>query len=205
MCAFESYTRFRSGCDPVHKATVVPRGEALGVVAQVPDGDQLSVSKNKLLGLLDICLAGRVAEELVFGEKEATSGAASDIDKATRIARSMIASYGFSKKIGLVSVTRLLRDSAQDGATISQNLENAVDEEVSSFIRDSYDRVKAVLSKYRAKLDAIAQGLIEFETLSGAEIVDLMNGKSINSSAFANKPSRELSETINRPRAKVRP
>ncbi len=184
---------------------MVPRGDALGVVSQVPDGDQLSVSKSKLLGLLDVCLAGRVAEEIVFGEKEATSGAASDLEKATRIARAMVASYGFSKRIGLVSVTRLLRDSARDGLASSRSLENAVDDEVSNFIRDSYDRVKALLSRYRSKLDAIAQGLIDFETLSGAEIVDLMNGRSIDTSAFVNKPSRELSETINRPRPKVRP
>jgi ATP-dependent Zn protease len=162
------------------------------MVIQIPEGDQMSMVMSQMLGMLDVCLAGRAAEELVYGSLDVSAGAASDLEKATVIARNMIKSFGFSEKIGLVSVSRLQQDSLRDGSSLGQNIENLVNEEISSFISESYHRTKELLSTYRIELDAIAAGLIEFETLSGAEIVDVMNGKSIDKFKINHKPSREI-------------
>ena len=91
-----------AGADPVHKATVMPRGQALGMVQQLPEGDQTSFTKRQMLARMDVCMGGRVAEELVYGADEVTSGASSDIVQATRLARNMVTKWGFSDEVGVV-------------------------------------------------------------------------------------------------------
>jgi ATP-dependent metalloprotease len=95
---------FTDGATPVHKATIVPRGQALGMVSQLPDKDETSISMHQLLARLDVCMGGRVAEELVFGERSVTSGASSDLTQATRVDYAMVTQYGMNTSLGPVSV-----------------------------------------------------------------------------------------------------
>ena len=92
------------GSDPIHKATVMPRGRALGMVMQLPDGDQTSMSRKQMLARMDVAMGGRVAEELIYGADNVTSGASSDIQAATRIAYAMVSKFGFSDKVGIMFV-----------------------------------------------------------------------------------------------------
>ena len=132
---------FTSGAMPVHKATIVPRGQALGLVSQLPDKDETSVSMHQLLARLDVCMGGRVAEELVFGERNVTSGASSDLSQATQIATAMVTRYGMNAKIGPVSVD--INDPA-----VSSETKRLVEEEVQALLTASYKRTQDTLTKY---------------------------------------------------------
>ena len=173
-----------SGSDPIHKATVMPRGRALGMVMQLPDGDQTSMSRKQMLARMDVCMGGRIAEEMIYGAENITSGASNDIQQATKIAYAMVKNYGFSEKVGVMFVD----DKASSGQT-----KQSVDEEVRVLLQESYARATKILESYRNELDIIANGLIQYESLSGGEIVDLLNGKKPNMTKGAprnQKPSR---------------
>lgn len=172
-----------SGSDPIHKATVMPRGRALGMVMQLPDGDQTSMSRKQMLARMDVCMGGRIAEEMIYGAENITSGASNDIQQATKIAYAMVKNYGFSEKVGVMFVD----DKASSGQT-----KQSVDEEVRILLQDSYARATKILESYRHELDIIANGLIQYESLSGGEIVDLLNGKKTK----YDKGGPEESETI---------
>lgn len=156
------------GCDPIHKATIMPRGRALGMVMQLPDGDQTSMTRKQMLARLDVCMGGRVAEEIVYGTENVTSGASSDIMQATRLAKAMVTKYGLSDKVGIMFL--------DDKEKTSGDTQGVVDQEVRLLLTESYNRAKKLLETHRKELDAIATGLLEYESLSGAEIVDLTNG-----------------------------
>ena len=170
-----------SGADPLYKATIMPRGQALGMVTQLPDGDQTSMSKKQILARLDVCMGGRVAEELIFGAENVTSGASSDIQQATRLARAMVTQWGMSDAVGLVF-------HAKDGGEQSPETRAAIDREVKSILDLSHQRAKDLLLKHKGDLDKLAKGLLEHETLSGPEIIDLLAGKKINKPKVASKP-----------------
>lgn len=175
------------GSDPVHKATIMPRGRALGMVMQLPDGDQTSQSFKEMLARMDICMGGRVAEELIYGAENVTSGAVGDFQQATRLARAMITKYGYSDKVGPIFL--------DDRDKLSGETSKQVDEEVNRLLSESYDRAKSLLLKHRKDLDIIANGLVEYETLSGGEIVDLLNGKKPNMKGVrSQRPSRATQE-----------
>lgn len=169
------------GTDPIHKATIMPRGRALGMVMQLPDGDQTSMSRKQMLARLDVCMGGRVAEEIIFGEDNVTSGASSDIQQATRLAKAMVTKYGLSTKVGVVFL-----DEKMGGETMKN-----VDEEVKKLLEDSYARATKVLSTHKKELELIANGLMEYESLSGSELVDLTKGKQPSKTLRSQKPSRE--------------
>eukprot|EP00879_Flechtneria_rotunda_P009716 GHRR01010165.1.p1 GENE.GHRR01010165.1~~GHRR01010165.1.p1 ORF type:complete len:675 (+),score=212.01 GHRR01010165.1:264-2288(+) len=118
------------GADPVHKATIVPRGMALGMVTQLPDEDQTSMSRKQMMARLDVCMGGRVAEELIFGEDDVTSGASSDLKQATALARAMVTKYGMSSKVGQVSL-----DYDDDGRSMSSETRQLVEEEVRRLVQ----------------------------------------------------------------------
>ncbi len=173
--------------DPIHKATIIPRGRALGMVMQLPERDKLSMSLEQMTSRLAIMMGGRVAEELVFGREKVTSGASSDIEQATRLARMMVTRWGLSEELGTVSYGEN-QDEVFLGMSVSrtQNASEAtvqkIDTEIRRFVEEGYKEATKILTEKRADLEALAKGLLEFETLSGDEITDLLAGK---------KPNRE--------------
>ena len=173
--------------DPIHKATIIPRGRALGMVMQLPERDKLSMSLEQMTSRLAIMMGGRVAEELVFGKEKVTSGASSDIEQATRLARMMVTRWGLSEELGTVSYGEN-QDEVFLGMSVSrtQNASEAtvqkIDTEIRRFVEEGYKEATKILTEKRADLETLAKGLLEFETLSGDEITDLLAGK---------KPNRE--------------
>ena len=168
--------------DPVHKATIIPRGRALGMVMQLPEGDRYSMKFKQMTSRLAIMMGGRVAEELSFGADNITSGAQSDIDQATKLARAMVTRWGYSKELGLVSYGDnqeevFLGHSVARQQNISEDTAQKIDAEVKRLIDDAYKTAKSILSKKKKDLETLAEGLLEYETLSGEEITNLLDGK----------------------------
>ena len=173
--------------DPVHKATIIPRGRALGMVMQLPERDKLSMSYEQMTSRLAILMGGRVAEELVFGHDKVTSGAASDIEQATKLARMMVTRWGLSDQLGTVAYGEnqeevFLGYSVSRQQNISEETVKKIDGEIKRFVEEGYQMAKKIISEQRANLELLAKSLIEYETLSGDEIKDLLIGK---------KPMRE--------------
>ena len=168
--------------DPVHKATIIPRGRALGMVMQLPERDKLSMSREQMTSRLAIMMGGRVAEEMVFGHEKVTSGAASDIEQATKLARLMVTRWGLSDKLGTVAYGEN-QDEVFLGYQVSrqQNISEAtaqtIDAEVRKLVEAGYAEATQILTDKRADLEVLARGLLEFETLSGDEIKDLLAGQ----------------------------
>jgi cell division protease FtsH len=169
------------GTDPIHKATIIPRGHALGMVMRLPERDQLSLSRKKILA--DICVAfgGRVAEELIFGHDQVTTGASSDIQKATRLARAMVTRFGLSDELGPVEYGEnqeevFLGHSVSRTQNISEATAQRIDAEIFRIIDECYRRAHQILTDRMDDLKALANGLLEYETLSGDEIVALLKG-----------------------------
>nr|WP_295468201.1 ATP-dependent zinc metalloprotease FtsH [Mesorhizobium sp.] len=176
--------------DPLHKATIIPRGRALGMVMQLPEGDRYSISYTWMVSRLIIMMGGRVAEELKFGKENITSGASSDIQQATKLARSMVTQWGFSDKLGRVAYGEnqeevFLGHSVARTQNVSEETAQIIDAEVRRLIDEAYAEARAILTKYKKQWIAIAEGLLEYETLSGDEINQIMKGE---------KPSRDLGD-----------
>jgi cell division protease FtsH len=167
--------------DPVHKATIIPRGRALGMVMQLPERDKLSMSYEQMTSRLAIMMGGRVAEELVFGHDKVTSGAASDIEQATRLARMMVTRWGFSDKLGNVAYGEnndevFLGMSMQRQQNVSEATAQTIDAEVRRLVDEGYAEATRILTEHKDQLETLARGLLEYETLSGDEIVNLLDG-----------------------------
>lgn len=172
--------------DPIHKATIIPRGRALGLVMRLPERDRFSVTRAKLHDDLVVAMGGRAAEEMIFGYDLVTTGASSDISQATNMARNMITRWGLSDKIGAV-------DYGQDESTkyyssakdFSEETAKLIDSETKRIIEEALTKAKKILTEKKADLEKLAQSLLEYETLSGDEIKDLLAGKEIRkTSAF---------------------
>ncbi|MBJ6134826.1 ATP-dependent zinc metalloprotease FtsH [Ochrobactrum sp. Q0168] len=173
--------------DPVHKATIIPRGRALGMVMQLPEGDRYSATYTWMVSRLAIMMGGRVAEELKFGKENITSGASSDIQQATKLARSMVTQWGYSDKLGRVAYGDnqeevFLGHSVSRTQNISEETAQIIDAEVRRLIDEAYAEATRILTKKKKDWIALAEGLLEYETLSGDEIKALIAG---------NKPSRD--------------
>jgi cell division protease FtsH len=169
--------------DPIHKATIIPRGRALGLVLSLPERDQLSVSYRKYRSKIAMAMGGRVAEELVFGADKVTSGATSDIQQATRIARAMVTQFGMSEKIGYVDYANEQQSflgSYQGNVNHSAATQEAIDQEVRRIIDEAYETAKSILTEKREDLERLAQGLLEYETLTGSEITRVIGGEPLN-------------------------
>jgi cell division protease FtsH len=168
--------------DPVHKATIIPRGRALGMVMQLPERDKLSMSYEQMTSRLAIMMGGRVAEEIVFGRDKVTSGAASDIEQATKLARMMVTRWGLSEALGTVAYGEnqeevFLGYSVSRQQNISEDTVKKIDAEIKRFVEDGLRMARTILTENRAGLEILAKGLIEYETLTGDEIKDLLIGK----------------------------
>jgi cell division protease FtsH len=168
--------------DPVHKATIIPRGRALGMVMQLPERDKLSMSLEQMTSRLAIMMGGRVAEEVTFGREKVTSGAASDIEQATRLARLMVTRWGLSDALGTVSYGEnqeevFLGHSVSRTQNVSEETAQKIDSEIRRLVEEGLSEARAILSAHAADLETLAQGLLEYETLSGDEIRGLLAGK----------------------------
>ncbi len=164
------------GAQPIHKATIMPRGQALGMVMMLPEGDQTSQSFKEMIAFMDVAMGGRVAEELIFGDENITSGAMSDIANATKTARAMVTKYGFSDEIGIVYHGGRTGEESASDATRAQ-----IDAEVKKLSEDSYKRAKDLLKKYSKEHHLLAETLLEYETLTGDEVRDIIKkGKKPN-------------------------
>ncbi len=179
--------------DPVHKATIIPRGRALGMVMQLPEGDRYSMNYTQMTSRLAILMGGRVAEEIKFGKDSITSGAASDIQQATKLARAMVTEWGYSDELGKVAYGEnqqevFLGHSVAQSKNISEETSQKIDAEVRSIIDTAYDTATKIIKKKKKDWETLSQALLEYETLSGDEITDLLNGKPPNRDEDAGKP-----------------
>ncbi len=168
--------------DPVHKATIIPRGRALGMVMQLPERDKLSMSVEQMTSRLAIMMGGRVAEEMIFGKEKVTSGAASDIEQATRLARMMVTRWGLSDELGTVSYGEnqeevFLGHSVSRQQNVSEQTAQKIDAEIRRLVETGLAEARHILEENRDQLETLAQGLLEYETLSGDEIKNLIAGK----------------------------
>jgi ATP-dependent metalloprotease len=161
---------FTEGADPVHKATVVPRGMALGMVMQLPDKDETSWSYKQMMASIDVAMGGRAAEEVIFGHDNVTSGASSDFEQATKIAFDMVDKFGMSDKTGFVAFKDNLSRSGGGASAISDARRKVIDAEVKKIVDESYERAKATVEAHKDKLHLLAQELIDKETLTGKQV-----------------------------------
>jgi cell division protease FtsH len=169
--------------DPVHKATIIPRGRALGMVMRLPEADKLSENYTQMTSFLAIAMGGRVAEEIKFGKEKITSGASSDIQQATRVARAMITRWGFSDKLGTIDYSDdsggdvFLGQQIMRTKSVSSATARIIEEEVRQLIDNANDTARRILTEKRKDWETLALGLLEYETLSGEEINNLLEGK----------------------------
>ncbi|XP_071397888.1 ATP-dependent zinc metalloprotease YME1L1-like isoform X1 [Centroberyx affinis] len=157
---------------PINKATIMPRGPTLGHVSMLPENDRWSETRAQLLAQMDVSMGGRVAEELIFGDDYITTGASSDFDGATKIAKLMVTRFGMSDKLGVMTYTDLSKQSPETQAAIEQ--------EVRALLKDSYERAKSLLKTYSKEHKKLADALLTYETLDAKEIQLVLEGKSLD-------------------------
>ena len=165
--------------DPIHKATIIPRGRALGMVMRLPERDQLSVTREKMYSDIAVAMGGRIAEELIFGHDKVTSGASSDIDMATKMAKNMVTKYGMSAVLGPLAYGEneeevFLGRSVTRQQNMSEETARKVDSEVKKIVESGYARAKQILTEKIDDLHKLAKALLVYETLTGDEIRDLI-------------------------------
>src|SRR5918996_135866 len=170
-----------SASDPIHKATIIPRGRALGMVMRLPEGDRISVSREKLNADISVAMGGRVAEELIFGHEKVTAGAASDIEQATKIARHMVTQWGMSDKLGPMVYGEnqqevFLGHSITQSQNISEATARLIDAEIRGIVDDGYTGAQDIISNNLDRLHDLANALLEHETLTGEEVSAVLRG-----------------------------
>jgi cell division protease FtsH len=171
--------------DPIHKATIIPRGRALGMVMRLPERDSYSYHRDKMYANLAVAMGGRVAEEAIFGYDKVSSGASSDIQYATQLARDMVTRWGMSDALGPLQYAEpeeevFLGYSVNRQRQMSNETAQAIDKEIRRVVEEGYERAKHLLDQHREQLEALAQALLEFETLSGDEIKKVLAGEAID-------------------------
>ncbi|MDR2794742.1 MAG: ATP-dependent zinc metalloprotease FtsH [Holosporaceae bacterium] len=174
-----------SESDPIHKATIIPRGRALGMVMRLPVNDRISVSRVKLEADLSVAAGGRIAEEMIFGKEKVTTGASSDIEQVTRIARLMVVEWGMSDKLGFLSYSDeraqevFLGHSTVANKNLSTETSKIIDDEIRAIVDRTYKRAENILENNTLQLKLLAEGLLEHETLSGEDINKIIGGEKI--------------------------
>ncbi|MDG0987157.1 MAG: ATP-dependent zinc metalloprotease FtsH [Paracoccaceae bacterium] len=165
-------------CDPVYKATIIPRGGALGMVVSLPEIDRLNWHKSECEEKLAMTMAGKAAEIIKYGADNVSNGPAGDIQQASGLARAMVLRWGMSDKVGNIDYTEAHEGYQGNtaGFSVSANTKELIEEEVKSFIQKGYDTAFKILTKKKKEWDRLAVGLLEYETLTGEEIKKVMNG-----------------------------
>ncbi|XP_074841010.1 ATP-dependent zinc metalloprotease YME1L1 isoform X2 [Carettochelys insculpta] len=156
---------------PINKATIMPRGPTLGHVSLLPENDRWSETRSQLLAQMDVSMGGRVAEELIFGSDHITTGASSDFDNATKIAKLMVTRFGMSEKLGVMTYT--------DTGKLSPETQSAIEQEIRTLLRDSYERAKNILKIHAKEHKNLAEALLTYETLDAKEIQIVLEGKKL--------------------------
>ena len=188
--------------DPIHKATIIPRGRALGLVLSLPERDQLSVTFTKYRSKIAMAMGGKVAEELIFGKENVTSGAASDIQQISKIARAMVTQFGFSDQLGNIDYANEQQSylgSYQGGGNISPETQERIDAEVRRIVDEGYETAKRILTEKMDDLHRLANGLLEYETLTGPEIMKVIQGEPLgrgDDDADAPPPQKGLPASV---------
>src|SRR6201991_898359 len=180
--------------DPVYKVTIIPRGRALGVTQFLPEQDRYSMSKRRLESMIATLFGGRIAEELIFGRESVTTGASSDIERATELARNMVTKWGLSDKLGPLTYSEengevFLGRSVTQHKLVSDGTAHAIDEEVRSVIESNFQRAKQILVGALDKLHMMADALVKYETIDEEQLKDIMAGK-------VPRPPRDWDETL---------
>ncbi|XP_078120715.1 ATP-dependent zinc metalloprotease YME1L1b isoform X2 [Sander vitreus] len=159
---------------PINKATIMPRGPSLGHVSMLPENDRWSETRSQLLAQMDVSMGGRVAEEIIFGHEYITTGASSDFDSATKIAKMMVTKFGMCEKLGVMTYTDMTAQSPETQA--------AVEHEVRVLLKDSYERAKVLLKTHSKEHKNLADALLMYETLDAKEIKLVLEGKALEAS-----------------------
>ena len=170
--------------DPIHKATIIPRGRALGMVMRLPERDSYSYARDKMYANLAVAMGGRVAEEIILGYDKVTSGASGDIQMATGLARSMVTKWGMSDRLGPLLYAQneeevFLGHSVARTQNVSEATAQLIDEEIRRFVEEAHEKARKILTEHLDDLHTIAKALLEYETLSGDEIRALLRGERI--------------------------
>ena len=174
--------------DPIHKVSIIPRGQALGVTMTLPNEDMLNLSKEKGENFISFLMGGRVAEELVYGEM--TNGASNDIERATDLARSMVCNWGMSEKLGPINYERKGGQMYGESASaFSNETSRLIDNEIASFVQNNYEVAKNILSANIDALHRVALALVAWETLDAEQIRDIVAGKDIGQPEMSKKPT----------------
>ncbi|XP_063308646.1 ATP-dependent zinc metalloprotease YME1L1 [Pelobates fuscus] len=156
---------------PINKATIMPRGPTMGHVSLLPESDRWSETRSQLLAQMDVSMGGRVAEEMIFGAENITTGASSDFDSATKIARLMVTKFGMSEKLGVMTYS--------DKRKLSPETQAAIEQEIRTLLKDSYERAKHLLKTHNKEHKILAEALLMYETLDAKEIQMVLEGKKL--------------------------
>jgi cell division protease FtsH len=168
--------------DPVYKVSIIPRGRALGVTMFLPESDRYSYSKRRILSQIASLFGGRIAEEMIFGDDNVTTGASNDIERATELARNMVTKWGLSSKMGPLTYGEedgevFLGRSMQQRKEVSDTTNLAIDDEVRSIVDDQYNVAEIILKDKADTLHLMAEALMKYETIDESQIADIMQGK----------------------------
>ena len=184
--------------DPIHKATIIPRGRALGMVMRLPESDRVSMSFDRLKADLAVAMGGRIAEEKIFGPGKVTTGASSDISMATDLAKRMVTEWGMSAKMGPLNYRgsqqeMFLGYSGSQAQEMADDTAKSIDAEVRRIVDEGYKTAEKILTKHSKQLEILGKALLEFETLTGDEINTLMSGKKLKREKEEDRPKRTSS------------
>ena len=167
--------------DPIHKATIIPRGRALGMVMRLPEGDRISLARDKIYADLRVACGGRIAEDMIFGQDKITTGASSDIRMVTDMARRMVTEWGMSAKLGFLAYSAdeqevFLGRSVSQQKNVADATASIIDQEIRRIVDEAYTDAEKILKKYKKELERLAQGLLEFETLDAQAVKIIAEG-----------------------------
>jgi cell division protease FtsH len=183
------------GHEPLHKVTIIPRGRALGLTMALPERDRLSLSLGQLKAMIASLFGGRVAEEMIFGREAVTTGSSNDIQRATDLSRKMVTEYGYSDKLGPLRYIDnqeeiFLGHSVTQHKNVSDSTNRMIDEEVRRFVEEGESTARAILTEHADQLDAIAKGLLEYETLSRDEVDAILRGEAVVRNGSSYEPPK---------------